>query len=82
MTYFLGGFVLVHDMVVEGAMARGAVADLTGWLAGNGGVGGGSVVVDREAVQLARALETLGLVVAVVVLLSCLGVFIWTAIMA
>jgi hypothetical protein len=71
-TYFVGGFVLAHDMGRGGALSSGAMAELTGGVVSR---------VHPVDTQLARAIEKGGLLVVVCVLAGCVGVLAWLAIM-
>lgn len=76
-TYFVGGFALAHDMGTGGALATGAMVELTKWLSGQeeGAVGR----VHPVDARLARAVEKVGLLVVGVVALGCVGVLVWAA---
>ncbi|KAI1620683.1 hypothetical protein EDD37DRAFT_164794 [Exophiala viscosa] len=71
-TYFVGGFVLAHDMGKGGALSSVAMAELTGGVVSR---------VHPVDTQLAQAIEKGGLLVAVCVLAGCVGVLAWSAIM-
>ncbi|KAK4942602.1 hypothetical protein LTR10_017731 [Elasticomyces elasticus] len=71
-TYFVGGFVLAHDMGKGGALSSVAMAELTGGVVSR---------VHPVDTQLAQAIEKGGLVVVVCVLAGCVGVLAWAAIM-
>ncbi|KIV82371.1 hypothetical protein PV11_04489 [Exophiala sideris] len=71
-TYFVGGFVLAHDMGKGGALSSVAMAELTGGVVS---------CVHPVDTQWAQAIEKGGLVVVVCVLAGCVGVLAWSAIM-
>ncbi|EXJ90137.1 hypothetical protein A1O3_03206 [Capronia epimyces CBS 606.96] len=76
-TFWVGGFVLAHDMGRDGTLAGEAMAEMTRWLSGreDGVVGR----VHPEDARLARAVEEVGLLVAVAAMLGCVGVLVWAA---
>ncbi|EXJ94896.1 hypothetical protein A1O1_00014 [Capronia coronata CBS 617.96] len=76
-TFWFGGFALAHDMGEGGALSSGAMAELTKWLSGR--EDGAVAHVHPVDARLARAVERVGLLVVVGLLLGCAGVLVWAA---
>lgn len=76
-TFWVGGFILAHDMGKAGALSSRAMGEMTRRLSGREDAAAARVhPVDA---RLARAVERVGFLVAVVVLLACIGVLVWAA---